>query len=160
MCSLMYSYQTRWFWPSYKFSAPISALFFKTAFQHFICFWCYPGPYLVSPTLHRSPISLALAADTSLNSTQKIYWQLLKNIYCSTSSPCGHLACNLPTRLLDHLSKPWAFLLPPIFLFFLFLPSSTIDTFFKECVCTIKVYIWESRREKGRIRWDRMGPGD
>lgn len=74
----------------------------------------------------------SLAVDTSLNSTLEIYWQLLKNIYCPTSSPSGHPVCNLPTRLLDHLSKPRAFLLS-----LFFLSSSPPFTFCRGGVCAL-----------------------
>lgn len=81
----------------------------------------------------------------SLNSTQQIYWQLFKNIYCTTSSPSGHLACNLPTRLLDHLSKPEAFLLS-------FLWSSPFTFRKQECACIVCACEHERQREnKG---WD------
>ena len=97
------------------------------------------------------PSSSTLAVNTSLNSTLQIYWQLLKNIYYPTSSPSGHPACNLPTRLLDHLSKPQAFLLP-----LFFLSSSPPFTFWKEgCVCVMYcmcMCVCERERERDRER--------
>ena len=54
-----------------------------------------------------------LVLHSKLNTTNLL--TAFKNIYCSTSSPGGHPACNLPPSLLDHLSNPRAFLLSPLF---------------------------------------------
>lgn len=81
--------------------------------------------------------------DGALNSALQIYWHLLKDINCPTSFPSGHPACNLPTCLLDHLSKPLSFSahFPPPLHFVIFLSWRRVV-----CVC-----LYEKRESESAI---------
>lgn len=150
---LLYDFfKTRWLW--------CWCTFCKFLFHVYKLFWCLNdwqdrqltnSSHRQAPTQHRSPISWSRAIDTSLNSTLQIYWQLLKNIYCPTSSPSGHLACNLPTRLLDHLSKPQAFLLS---LFFLFVIIPSFYFLERRSVYVLYVHVWMEREGERNTGWD------